>query len=356
MSLWEARANSEIHHAYSVSSLVLRNQLPEVIAELAGTVDKQKNGTPFTIAQELTRRETAEEHGKQRARTEVYRLPEVIKEFHILRQVIFEVLEETAPLSKLDRDIIVNSFEQTVNDSACMFAELQIKTHERFTITLVHDLRSPLSAIKMAAQVARVQAANVPTIHFALDKIAKNATRMSSMIGEMLDVSLIRAGKGFVVHAKEMRLDELVNEMVKYLTESYGFRFEARANEPITGCWDNEGLRRIIENLAINALKYGNGTSPVVIYAEQGDEHVTLKVHNDGNPIPPDAQAKLFENFNGGANTKSATGWGLGLALVKGMAEAHRGTVRVESSLDRGTDFIVELPKVCSAAPLQAAS
>src|SRR6185295_3643691 len=101
-------------------------------------------------------------------------------------------------------------------------------------------------------------------------------------------------------------------------------------------------------------LKYGSQTAPVTITAVQTDTTAHLIVHNEGNPIPPHEQAVIFNKFQRTAPLKTATGWGLGLAFVKGMAEAHYGSVRVESSAEKGTDFIVELPKKYSSALLRA--
>jgi signal transduction histidine kinase len=344
MSLWEARANAEVRPAEELTSLILRDALLEVIQELATAMETKKLWTPLGLRQEFVRLENAKEHGKQRADTEAYNLAEVIIEFHILRQVIFEVLEEEAPLSKSDRDFIISSFERTVNDSACVFADLQLKNHERFTLTLVHDFRNPLTVIKMASQYAHSETALTPELQFVFEKIDRNVKRLDEMIRELLDVSRLKSGKGFVVNAKEMRLDELINQTVAKFNQTYGVRFEARAAEEITGCWDRDGLLRILENLSLNALKYGNAASPIVIHALKVDDHVKIIVHNSGNPIAPEEQGNIFEAFDRASSATGTKGWGLGLALVKGMAHAHKGTVRVESSLEKGTDFIVELP------------
>jgi signal transduction histidine kinase len=344
MSLWEERVNKEVSAAERVSNLILRDMLPVLLQQLATTIATQKAGGRINFRQELAFLGTAKEHGQQRADTEVYTLAEVIVEFQILRQVIFEVLEEIEPLSKLDRDTIINLFEQTVNESACMFADLQTKNRERFTLTLVHDLRSPLFVIKMACQLAQSQLNDPPTIIYAFEKVEGNSKKLESMITALLDVGRIRSGKGFVVNATDMRLDELVKDTVTHLTEAYGNRFEARADKQILGCWDKEGLRRIIENLAVNALKYGNKSSPIVICATKKGNNAVLTCHNEGNPITLDEQQKIFGTFDRSSAASHASGWGLGLTLVKGMAEAHKGTVRVESSPETGTDFIVELP------------
>ena len=346
MALWEERANTEIAAAERVSIVTLRDMLPVVIEELADTIGAQKDGARLNHAREFARArlETAKEHGQQRADTEVYTLAEVIAEFHILRQVIFEVLEEHTPLSRLDRNIIISSFEQTVNDSACMFAELQTKNRERFTMTLVHDFRSPLFVIKLNCQLARSDVSDLSSVIKTLEKIEKNSKKLEGMISALLDVSRIKSGKGFVINSREMRLDLLVKETVSHLIEAYGERFESRTDDEIVGCWDHEGLRRIIENLAVNALKYGNANSPIIIKATKSGAVATLTVHNEGNPIPLDEQQKIFESYDRSSADPTSSGWGLGLTLVKGMAEAHKGTVSVESSNEAGTNFIVELP------------
>lgn len=344
MTLWEARANAEVRPAEFLSSLILRDALLQVIQELATAMETKKLWTPLGLTQEFTRFENAKEHGKQRADTEAYNLAEVILEFHILRQVIFEVLEETEPLSKSDRDFIICSFERTVNDSACVFADLQLKNHEQFTLTLVHDFRNPLTVIKIASKIVREKHQIEPALQFAFDKIDNNVQRLDGMIRELLDVSRLKSGKAFVVNRKEMRLDELVNQTVARLKETYGDRFEALANEPISGFWDSDGLRRILENLSLNALKYGDAALPVVIKALKCDDRVKIIVHNFGNPIPVEEQGNIFEAFDRASSAAGTKGWGLGLTLVKGMAHAHGGTVRVESSAEKGTDFIVELP------------
>ena len=121
--------------------------------------------------------------------------------------------------------------------------------------------------------------------------------------------------------------------------------FELRINEPTTGAWNRAGLRRVLENLVVNALKYGSLNAPVRVTLTQDAVQAELTVHNDGNPIPIEIQPTLFEKFLRASSATSNTGWGLGLALVSGMVAAHHGTVRIQSSEANGTDFIVVLPK-----------
>jgi signal transduction histidine kinase len=102
----------------------------------------------------------------------------------------------------------------------------------------------------------------------------------------------------------------------------------------------------VIENLAENAVKYGYPDTPVKIEIVQNETLTRISVHNEGRKIEKEKRDYLFELFQRGeaSETKSKWGWGVGLTLVRGITEAHGGKVRVESTEEKGTTFIVELP------------
>jgi len=103
-------------------------------------------------------------------------------------------------------------------------------------------------------------------------------------------------------------------------------------------------MRRIIENLCNNAIKYGAGDHPVTVsVAQNGPDEVSVSVHNWGLPIPPEDQKLLFQQYR--RMDSAQKGWGLGLTLVEGLAKAHRGTVRVESTRETGTTFTVTVAR-----------
>jgi signal transduction histidine kinase len=107
-------------------------------------------------------------------------------------------------------------------------------------------------------------------------------------------------------------------------------------------------------NLGTNALKYGVPGTPIVFDVVGDEEGACVSLHNEGVPIPPEDQATLFEPFTRTPVSEAGNvgGWGLGLALVRGCAEAHGGTVEVESSPHEGTSFTIRLPR--DARPYQA--
>ncbi len=133
----------------------------------------------------------------------------------------------------------------------------------------------------------------------------------------------------------------------------HGERFVVNAGEHEWGFWSARDMRRALWNLVTNAIKYGGKTTPVAIGISSSAGTVELAVHNEGPPIPAEERATLFEPFARAisAQTAAERGWGLGLTLVKGCAEAHGGTVVLESAPDSGTTFTLRFPS--DARPFQ---
>jgi signal transduction histidine kinase len=139
--------------------------------------------------------------------------------------------------------------------------------------------------------------------------------------------------------------------VIANLSVSHGDRFITRLSGNLIGHWSPDALERVIENLLTNALKYGDPTAPIVIAAgtppDGAGNEFEFSVTNEGDPIPLAEQATMFQPF---ARAKSARrtgkpGWGIGLALVRALIEAHGGSVRIESGSGSGTTFFVRLPR-----------
>ena len=274
-----------------------------------------------------------------------YTLAEVILEFQILQRVILQVLEAEAPISIEARNIILAKLGAALSGAATRFADLHKQIQEQFALTLVHDLRNPINVVKMSTYCIKQRPTAVNQVLDLAGKIDKNMDRFESMLKELLDVSRLKAGMGLAFDLAEFSLDELAQEVVVEMNEIHGGRLIVNAAGDTSGNWNRAGLRRLVENLIINALKYGSENAPVTVTVCQNTTHAILTVHNDGNPIPAAEQPELFEMFSRASSAASKTGWGLGLALVSEMVRAHQGSVRVESTSEMGTDFIVELPK-----------
>ncbi|MRG90903.1 ATP-binding protein [Polyangium spumosum] len=219
------------------------------------------------------------------------------------------------------------------------------KMRDVFSSILVHDLRGPLSAARVAAQMLERSTDEARARHWASIAL-RSLTRADRMVSDLLDVQRIRAGERLPLSRERCDILDIVRELFAELSQQHGDRLVLTTPEgPTTGSWGREELRRAFWNLASNALKYGSAGGPVRFTVRSLPDHVEVEVHNEGPPIPVDEQARLFEPFTRARHEHAAPGgWGLGLAIVRGVAEAHGGSVDVESAPGRGTSFTMRLP------------
>jgi signal transduction histidine kinase len=346
MQLWEQKVRLEVSASVQQDSLVLQDSLPlylnQLVEELSTHIYKS-NAQLAASAIENSR--IGKKHGQERAGYADYTLNQVIFEYHLLRQAIFEVLESEAPLDVQERDIIINSIEQAVNDAASQFSQTLQDIQDMFMVTLTHDLRNPLHVIKMGTQAMLRRMEQDDSNQDIAKRVLSSVDRLNTMIQNLLDASRIRAGYHLKLNLVEENLDTLVHEVVKDLSVAYGERFVVICETSLIGNCDAKELRRVIENLVINAVKYGAPTSPITLILEQTKAQIILTIHNEGDPIKLDSQSILFQQFRRTISSEDQTGWGLGLFLAKNIIEAHHGTIRVESEPEKGTNFIIKLPK-----------
>jgi PAS domain S-box-containing protein len=237
-----------------------------------------------------------------------------------------------------------------IHDQKLVTARLEEERElrEHFVATLSHDLRTPLTAARLNAQMLVRKGSDPAVLFRSAARITENLDRVDQMIRDMLDANRIRAGQGVPIEVSECDLTSLAQETLEELALVHGDRFVLKAPEALQGHWSCSGLRRIIENLCNNAIKYGSREHPVTVtVAQAGPDEVSVSVHNWGPPIPPEDLKLLFQQYRraGSAQAGPQKGWGLGLTVVEGLARAHRGTVRVGSTLETGTTFTVTLAR-----------
>ena len=347
MQMWEKRARDEVSASMHHDSLVLQNSLPQYLNQLVDELSTKIERTPARIkADKLESIRIGKQHGRERAGYADYSMTQLIFEYHILRQVLFQVLEEEAPLGVRERDIIIDSIEQAVNDAATQFSETLRDIQELFMVTLTHDLRGPINVVKMGTQLTLRRLERGDSHVDVAVRMLSAINRLDSMIQNLLDASRLRAGQSLKLEFEECYLDKLVQEVVEDLSFAYGERFVVVCDSHIRIYCSRKEIRRVIENLAINAVKYGEPSTPITLTLQPTETQISLTLHNEGNPIAPDDQSILFQQFRRTTTAEEQTGWGLGLFLVKSIIEAHQGTIEVESAQGKGTSFIVKLPKI----------
>lgn len=218
---------------------------------------------------------------------------------------------------------------------------------DQFIASITHDLRTPLTAAKISAQLISRAPDKIANIQKQSFRITHNLERADQMIQNVLDISQIQAGKTPRVDLTPCNVHSLLESVLEELSTIFGDRFVLTApSEPINGVLDCNGLQRIIENLCSNAIKYGSTDQKITIQLERIKDQVKISVHNWGAPISKEDQAVLFQPYHRSqsAQTDKIRGWGIGLTVVQGIVQAHHGTVHVKSSIEEGTTFTITLP------------
>jgi signal transduction histidine kinase len=248
-------------------------------------------------------------------------------------------------------------------DNARLYADLrqhideldsERELRERFVSILAHDLRGPLSAAKMGAQLLIGHPERLDERRELAVKIDRNIERTDRMIRDLLDANRIRAGERLPLRIDECDLGIVAREVFEELDATFVERFSLEVEDRVIGFWSSEELRRALWNLATNAVKYGASDKPITIRVKKTAHGAEASVHNWGRPISRDERNELFLPFSRThwAKVGGQKGWGLGLTLVQGCADAHGGRVVVESTEEAGTTFTITLPP--DARPFQA--
>ncbi len=352
MQLWEERARDEISASLHHNSLVLQNSLPQyldfLVTELSTTIDR----TPARIsADKVESDRIGRQHGRERAGYADYSITQLIFEYHILRQVVFQVLEEEAPLTPRERDIIISSIEQAVNDAATQFSQTLKEIQDLFMVTLTHDLKNPINVVRMGTQLILRWFERGDTYFDVTARMIGALDRLDIMIQNLLDASRLRAGQSLNLTFESCDLEQLMQEVVEDLNFAYEDRFVLVSEGVVETRCSRKELRRVIENIATNAVKYGAPDMPITLTLQQTATVIRITIHNEGKPISPEAKSILFQQFRRTETAGEQKGWGLGLFLAKSLTEAHEGTIEVESVEGQGTSFIINLPIVPPGIP-----
>lgn len=385
---WTTAVRSELPGTLGLSPEDLMNGLPDFLANLAFYFSVQKGSAEWERALQQSS-EMAKQHGRQRAACPGFTLDQVIVEHQILRRILFDFLQKRARLEREQWNTLLQSVDVGISAAATAFAlergfrdaryrklesekdetreernlarseignlESERAIREQFVSTLSHDLRTPITSAKTTAELIAREPGNEKRVARLAFKIIDDLSRSDRMIRDLLDANRIRAGEKLPLEFQETKLLELISKTLGSLAKVYGDRFVLHADHEIVGFWSSKDLERSLENLAINAVKYGAADSPIDIRVIDHDDTVTLSVHNLGSLITEAEQEALFQPYSRILNEKKVKGWGLGLTLVLGITEAHGGTIHVESDAKKGTTFTMVIPKDARTREGQAA-
>jgi two-component system, sensor histidine kinase and response regulator len=228
------------------------------------------------------------------------------------------------------------------------------RLREDLAQVLVHDMRNPITTILGNAALLQAGGAPVPPDDPRLARIGREATRLSSLVDEVLVVSRLEAAR-LVVRRRPLDLPALARTAVDRcgpLLEARRARATVDAPAALSIEGDERLLLRVVENLLANAAKYGPAGGEVQVRVAADGPRAALTVADDGPGIPPEHAERVFEKFHAleVKELPAARQSGLGLYFCRLVTEAHGGRIRVDAARTRGAALVVELPLPAGSA------
>jgi two-component system CheB/CheR fusion protein len=240
-------------------------------------------------------------------------------------------------------------------------AQEAVEQRDRFLAMLSHELRNPLGAIVNAANVLDTSSEGAPGRGEPVKVIQRQADHMSRLLDDLLDVSRISKDKVFL-RKETIRLDELLSDALRVVQPSAEQnKLALSANtvaESILVSGDPARIQQMFVNLLTNAVKYTPSGGAIAVELVRDGDEALCRVADSGVGIHPSMLNRIFDLFVQADNTldRSAGGLGVGLTLVKNIAELHGGTVNAQSEgAGKGSIFTLRLP-VASSPLLQEES
>jgi signal transduction histidine kinase len=226
------------------------------------------------------------------------------------------------------------------------------RSHAELIATVAHELRSPLTSVKgfTATLLQKWERFTEDQKKLMLETVDADANRVTRLIAELLDISRIDSGR-LEVRRQPVRLDAAVRRHVDGLVAAgvAEERFTIRVEEPLPLLWaDADKIDQVLGNLLENAVRHGEGTVTIEVEPAKSEEAsgrvregTAVTVTDQGPGIPEESIPRVFTRFWRGSKRG---GTGLGLYIVKGIVEAHGGSIRVDRGPEGGASFRFILP------------
>lgn len=256
---------------------------------------------------------------------------------------------------------IVNTYKKREKEQAKQIEKLEnenkkmheeIKLRDEFLSIASHELKTPLTSMLLKLQLILHNIRNVSLANFSVEKLLQmletaeqQTQRLSRMINDLLNISLITTGRlNLEIH--EENLSAIVKEVVEEFSEKLekdGYILHLEADETIKIWADKLRIEQVIANLISNAIKYGN-SKPITIKITKDASFAQIIVQDHGIGIRADQQDRVFALFERGVSNSSHKGLGVGLYIANQIIKAHNGVITLESKPHAGSVFTVELP------------
>ncbi len=350
LSKWEAVARAELPAARETQSRkAVRDHLPELVDALCEVIESRKFEPPKAISRT---------HGRQRFSFGDYTLAQVITEYSLLKNLVFDLVAANESLSLDEFRLIDLFFDSAMTTAATEFAklrELDLKKSalkllesntdlERFAAVAAHDLRSPAATIVGYAELLMSKAEPHPELLKIVSVVDRTAKRMIQLIDQLLIYTKLGASTSIPTSFS------LASSVDDALGSSHAEIREARAKihvgplPQMTG--DSVLMTQLFQNLIANSLKFRspNRECEIWIEASLAADRLQIQFKDNGIGFKPNLREFIFEPFKRAHDNSKIQGSGIGLATVQRIVKLHHGSISAEGVENEGAVFRMSFP------------
>lgn len=352
LQLWEEKVRSTVPAAKRKTSPFLRNDIPRVVESLA------EHLMPHIREVHAAAERIGREHGEQRAEQSDYALDEVLQEYQILRQVLFDFLLQTerdAPARAAG--LVLDALDESVRHAATRFLEQRSeelrrsnRDLEHFAAIAAHDLKSPLGTISgymelLGDCLQRKGVVGAEEEEY-ISAIKRSAARMSLLIDRLLEYASLGQQK---LQFDEVDLNDVIQKALENLKMEIDASHARVLHQTLPAVHgDATLLLQVLQNLVHNAIKFRSERPPEIKITVRPDGYYWIfSVHDNGAGFDAERKHAIFALF-AKMHEKNQTGAGIGLATCRKIVELHGGKIWAESEKGKGSVFHFSLPRAAS--------
>jgi signal transduction histidine kinase len=354
---WEAFAATRLPAASSMTRPALRDHarqiLEAVVKDLSAPQTRDAQGAKSTgrAPKLMDAPETAAQtHGFLRAQSG-FQINQLASEYRALRASVLRLWMDACQPNEFHAEDMIRfneAIDQALAESIAFFSSEVDRARDLFLGTLGHDMRTPLQAIQMTASYLGALNAG-EKVSEAASRLINSGSRMKALLDDLVEFNRIKLGLGIIVHPANYDVVALFTDELQELRAAHPDR---RLDLEVTGqtraFLDGPRVQRLLGNLVVNALKYGEQDAPVRVVVTGGDADVRFEVRNSGPAMSALTLEQLFEPLKRGAQSEDKYsrdgGLGLGLYIAREIARAHGGEIEARSE-NGETVFAVRLPR-----------
>ncbi|ESQ75331.1 sensor histidine kinase KdpD [Asticcacaulis sp. AC402] len=344
---WESFARTLVPAGVHMGPLVMRDHIVQILDFIVTDIESAQ-----TLAEQTEKSHGDKPKGHNPSAAEIhaslrydggFNMDQMVSEYRALRASVTKLWLASSPVvtgAHVNALIRFNeAIDQALTESIRDYSQKLDLARNLFLGILSHDLRNPLGAISMSAQLTMKVGSLGERQTMLQNQIVESSVRASEIVSNLLDLTLARLGSGLPIVRQVMDMGFTGHQLVDEMRVLHPAReFVLKVSGDVRGAWDKARIGQVFSNLLGNAVQYGFRSSPITVRVEGTPHAVVLSVHNEGIPIAPENQHTIFNALTRAQSndeTKSrpiSTNLGLGLYISKEIVAAHGGTISFTST------------------------